>query len=154
MLLRLVCMSANFYSTVALTICTELTGACLPGYTFELQFHTPEGMVLKMGESHHLYEEVRSPRRPEAERINLYLQLKGLWDNIPVRIASCPPPCDCSKRLTRLRYRRCQLAWNILGIVVASRTARWRRFFPRVEEPNALVWALVAASCANLARAS
>jgi hypothetical protein len=46
-------------------------------------------MDLKMGESHHLYEEVRSPRRPQAERIKLYLQLKSLWDNLPVRFHHC-----------------------------------------------------------------
>ena len=56
------------------------------GYTFELQFHTPEGMALKMGESHHLYEGVRSPKKPDSERVKLYLQLKGLWDRLPVRI--------------------------------------------------------------------
>ena len=58
-----------------------------PGYTFELQFHTPEGMAMKMGESHHLYEEVRSPKRAESERLGLYLQLKGLWDTLPVCLA-------------------------------------------------------------------
>ena len=55
------------------------------GYTFELQFHTPEGMAMKMGESHRLYEEVRSPKRTESERLEFYLQLKGLWDSLPVR---------------------------------------------------------------------
>ena len=54
------------------------------GYTFELQFHTPEGMEMKMGESHRLYEEVRSPKRKQSERLDLYLQLKGLWDSLPV----------------------------------------------------------------------
>jgi hypothetical protein len=58
-----------------------------PGYTFELQFHTPEGMAMKMGESHHLYEEVRSPKRAESERLGIYLQLKGLWDALPVCLA-------------------------------------------------------------------
>ena len=38
-----------------------------------------------MGESHHLYAQVRSPRRPESERVMLYLQLKRLWDDLPVR---------------------------------------------------------------------
>ena len=56
------------------------------GYTFELQFHTPEGMALKMGESHHLYEGVRSPKKSDSERVKLYLQLKSLWDRLPVRI--------------------------------------------------------------------
>ena len=55
------------------------------GYTFELQFHTPEGMEMKMGESHHIYEEVRSPKRPESERLEYYIKLKSLWDKLPVR---------------------------------------------------------------------
>ena len=36
-----------------------------------LQFHTPESMETKMGRSHHLYEQVRSPKLPQAERVAL-----------------------------------------------------------------------------------
>ena len=37
-----------------------------------------------MGRSHHLYEQVRSPKLPQAERVALYLELKGVWDDVPL----------------------------------------------------------------------
>ena len=37
-----------------------------------------------MGRSHHLYEQVRSPKLPQAERVALYLELKGVWDGVPL----------------------------------------------------------------------
>ena len=32
----------------------------------------------------HLYEQVRSPKRPQAGRVALYLELKGVWDDVPL----------------------------------------------------------------------
>ena len=103
------------------------------GYTFELQFHTPEGMQLKMGESHHLYAEVRSPRRPDSERVKLYLQLKRLWDDLPVRShipsrSSCATQASSHHRCT-FACRRCQRAWEASAIAADSKTERWKRFF-------------------------
>lgn len=72
--------------TIVKAIVSAMAHAIWTGYTFELQFHTPEGMALKMGESHHLYECVRSPQKSDSERVKLYLQLKSLWDRLPVRI--------------------------------------------------------------------
>ena len=104
------------------------------GYTFELQFHTPEGMQLKMGESHHLYAEVRSPRIPDLERVKLYLQLKRLWDDLPVRSSHIPSRRSCATQASshhRCTFAccRCQKAWEASAIAADSKTERWKRFF-------------------------
>jgi hypothetical protein len=75
-------------------------------------------MEMKMGESHHLYEEVRSPKRPEAERVDLYLQLKGLWDKLPVRpsyniLASTCPSLPCASEVRHAHPLL--LAWVLIA---------------------------------------
>eukprot|EP00940_MAST-03C_sp_MAST-3C-sp2_P003558 g3558.t1 len=62
-------------------------------YPFELQFHTPDSFKLKSGDSHKIYERIRTESVP-ARRTQLIKECFGMWETVTVPTdTSLEPPC-------------------------------------------------------------
>lgn len=116
-------------------------GGSAGSYTFELQFHTTESLALKMGRSHVLYEEIRSPKQPATAKLAFYRELKQAWNTVPLPVgimAVSPAHAEPVMTVSELCERIPQRFYYLLGICLlqlvpcrrghhaAFKTARWK----------------------------
>lgn len=99
------------------------------GFTFELQFHTPESWQLKQAASHEIYESFRE-LPPGRSKLVLYEHMKGLWSDVPmppgIETLTDPVPMrdpmmeQLSQQLSQLRALRQRYAGSAMSILDGS----------------------------------
>ena len=95
------------------------------GFTFELQFHTPESWQLKQEASHEIYEGFRA-LPPGRAKLVLYEHMKGLWNHVPIppgmQTLKGPQPMrdPMMEQLSQLLALRQRCAESAMGILDGS----------------------------------